>query len=138
MRVFLCIRKVYVLSKTDNSESHWMIFDIETQHWTVFISDLNFVLRCCYGSMLTIRNIHYYFHNDIVGSSSFIDPLVKAALLSPIYRILDNGTSIDLESEIPIAKQYLAAMENPNGIAEDILNIVQAPFYQRFYEEVQN
>ena len=138
MRVFLCIRKVYVLSKTDNSESHWMIFDIETQHWTVFISDLNFVLRCCYGSLLTIRNIHYYFHNDIVGSSSFIDPLVKAALLSPIYRILDNGTSIDLESEIPIAKQYLAAMENPNGIAEDILNIVQAPFYQRFYEEVQN
>ena len=137
MRVFLCIRKVYVLSKTDNSESHWMIFDIETQHWTVFISDLNFVLRCCYGSMLTIRNIHYYFNNDIVGSSPFIDPIVKAALLSPIYRILDNGTSIDLESEIPIAKQYLAAMENPNG-EPDILSIVQAPFYQRFYEEVQN
>ena len=138
MRVFLCIRKVYVLSKTDNSESHWMIFDIETQHWTVFISDLNFVLRCCYGSLLTIRNIHYYFNNDIVGSSPIIDPIVRADLLSPIYRILDNGTSIDLESEIPIAKQYLAAMENPNGIAEDILNIVQAPFYQRFYEEVQN
>ena len=56
----------------------------------------------------------------------------------PIYRILDNGTSIDLESEIPIAKQYLAAMENSNGTPEDILNIVQAPFYQRFYEEVQN
>jgi hypothetical protein len=42
-----------------------------------------------------------------------------------------------LESEIPIAKQYLAAMEDPNGILED-LSIVQAPFYQRFYEEVQN
>ena len=135
MRVFLCIRKVYVLSKTPTSESHWMIFDIETQHWTVFFSDLNFVLNCCYGSILTIRNIHYYFNNDIVPS---IDPMVRAAaLLSPIYRILDNGTSIDLESEIPIAKQYLAAMEDPNGILED-LSIVQAPFYQRLYEEVQN
>ena len=141
MRVFLCIRKVYVLLKTPNSESHWMIFDIETQHWTVFISDLNFVVRCCYGSILTIRNIHYYFHNDIIGSSPFIDPIVRAKLLSPIYRILDNGTSIDLESEIPIAKQYLSAMENSNGIPQDLsadLSIVQAPFYQRFYEEVQN
>ena len=118
-----------------------MIFDIETQNWTVFISDLNFVLRCCYGSILTIRNIHYYFNNDIVGSSPSIDPIVKAALLSPIYRILDNGTSIDLESEIPIAKQYLAAMESPDGISDDLsldLSIVQAPFYQRFYEEVHN
>ena len=137
MRVFLCIRKVYVLLKTPNSESHWMIFDIETQHWTVFISDLNLVPRCCYGSILTIRNIHYYFHNDIIRSSPFIDPIVRAELLSPIYRILDNGTSIDLESEIPIAKQYLAAMENTNEIPGD-LSIVQAPFYQRFYEEVQN
>ena len=119
-----------------------MIFDIETQHWTVFISDLNFVLRCCYGSILTIRNIHYYFNNDIVGSSPSIDPIVKAALLSPIYRILDNGTSIDLESEIPFAKEYWAA----NGIIQDwswcnvqapqdwSWSSVQAPFYQRFYE----
>ena len=114
-----------------------MIFNIETQHWTVFINDLNFVLRCCHGSILTLRNIHYYFHNDIVGASPIIDPFIKANVLSPIYRILDNGTSIDLESEIPIAKQYLAAMEDPNGILED-LSIVQAPFYQRFYEEVQN
>ena len=110
-----------------------MIFDIETQHWTVFISDLNFVPHCCYGSILTLRNIHYYFNNDIIGPSPIIDPIFRA----PIYRILDNGTSIDLESEIPIAKQYLAAMENPNGILED-LSIVPAPFYQRFYEEVQN
>ena len=80
----------------------------------------------------------YYFaqecDNGIAGH-------VNAWFRGSIYRILDNGTSIDLESEIPIAKQYLSAMENPNGIPEDLsadLSIVQAPFYQRFYEEVQN
>ena len=130
MRVFLCIRKVYVLSSSEVSYSQWMIFDIDTQNWTFFTNDLDFVFRCCYGNMLTIRNVHYYFNNDITG--------VEIPWLNkPIYRILDNGTSIDLESEIPIAKQYLAAMENPNG-EPDILSIVQAPFYQRFYEEVQN
>ena len=100
------------------------------------LSDLNFVLNCCYGSTLTIRNIHYYFNNDLVPS---IDPMVRAAaLLSPIYRILDNGTSIDLESEIPFAKEYWAAKaDNPNGEVEEF-SIVQAPFYQRFYEEVQS
>ena len=52
-----------------------------------------------------------------------------------VYRILDNGTSIDLESEIPFAKEYWAAKaENPNGEVKD-LTIAQAPFYQRFYED---
>ena len=103
-----------------------MIFDIETQQWTVFISDLNFVPRCCYGSILTLRNIHYYFNNDIIGPSPIIDPIFRA----PIYRILDNGTSIDLGSEIPFAKEYLA-----NGEVQELF-FSQAPFYQRFYEEV--
>ena len=49
----------------------------------------------------------------------------------PIYRILDDGTSIDLESEIPFAKEYLA-----NDEVEEFF-FSQAPFYQRFYEEVQ-
>ena len=119
------------MSKTDNAESHWMIFDIEAQHWTVFINDLSFVLHCCYGSILTIRNIHYYFNNDVTASSPLIHPIDGEKLLSPIYRILDNGTSIDLESEIPFAKT-VASMENID------FTIVQAPFYQRFYEEVQN
>ena len=49
----------------------------------------------------------------------------------PISRILDNGTLIDLEREIPFAKEYLAA----NGEIKDLsLSFVQAPFYQRFYE----
>ena len=81
---------------------------------------------------MTIRNIHYYFHNEPDGLSG----------LSPYYRILDNGTSIDLKiSDIPFAKELEAAREksqaNPNG-EPDVLSIVQAPFYQRFYEEVQN
>ena len=74
------------MSADDSFESHWMIFDIATQHWTFFMNDLNFEYSCCYGNMLTLRNVHYYFNNGIPGSSG----------LSPIYRILDNGTSIDL------------------------------------------
>ena len=128
MSVFLCIRKVYVLSRSpsEDSYSQWMIFDIDTQNWMVFTNDLNFVTNCCYGSILTMRNVHYYFNNDITG--------VEIPWLNkPIYRILDNGTSIDLESEIPFAKEYWAAKaDNPNGELE--WTIVQAPFYQRFYE----
>ena len=120
-----------MLSAADNWVSHWMIFDIATQHWTLFMNDLSFVANCCFGSILTVRNVHYYFNNDIAG--------VEIPWLNkPIYRILDNGTSIDLESEIPFAKEYWAAKaDNPNGEVEEF-SIVQAPFYQRFYEEVQS
>ena len=136
MKVFLCIRKVYVLAAGNYWQSYWMIFDVATQFWTFSPNDLEGLeINCCPGRILTIRNIHYYFNNDIVGSSPSIDPIVKAALLSPIYRILDNGTSIDLESEIPFAKEYWAEKaENPNGEVKD-LTIAQAPFYQRFYED---
>ena len=56
-----------------------------------------------------------------------------------MYRILDNGTSIDLEiSEIPFAKEYWASWaineDNPSIRHYDFLSIVLAPFYQRFYE----
>ena len=130
MKLFLGIRKVYVLSYTEDLYSQWMIFDIDTQNWTSFTNDLDFVFRCCYGSMLTIRNVHYYFNNDVTG--------VEIPWLNkPIYRILDNGTSIDLESEIPFAKEYWALKaDNPDGEVEEF-TIVQATFYQRFYEEVQ-
>ena len=61
------------------------------------MNDLSFVTNCCRGSILTVRNVHYYFNNDVGGSNG----------LSPIYRILDNGTSIDLEiSKIPFAKDH--------------------------------
>ena len=136
MSVFLCIRKVYVLSRSPSEDSYskWMIFDVDTQNWMVFTNDLDFVTNCCLGSMLTIRNVHYYFNNDITG--------VEIPWLNkPIYRILDNGTSIDLKiSDIPFAKELEAAREksqaNPNGEGYGFLSIELAPFYQRFYEDV--
>ena len=113
-------------------QSYWMIFDIATQFWTVFPNDLEGLnINCCPGRILTIRNIHYYFHNEPDGVSG----------LSPYYRILDNGTSIDLKiSDIPFAKELEAAREksqaNPNGEGYGFLSIELAPFYQRFYEDV--
>ena len=109
-----------------------MIFDIATQHWTFFTNDLSFVRNCCYGNMLTIRNVHYYFNNGSPGRSN---------QLSPIYRILDNGTSIDLGiSKSQFYEEYWAARAisdlHPGGIDIGFLSIVQAPFYQRFYEDV--
>ena len=96
------------------------------------MNDLSFVLNCCYGNMLTLRNVHYYFSNGVPGSSG----------LSPIYRILDNGTSIDLGiSESQFYDEYLAAraisdLHSHTNIDIGFLSIVQAPFYQRFYEDV--
>ena len=107
-----------------------MIFDIATQHWTFFMNDLNFEYSCCYGNMLTLRNVHYYFNNGIPGSSG----------LSPIYRILDNGTSIDLGISNQFYEEYWAAVAraraSPNNVDIGFLSIVQAPFYQRFYGDV--
>ena len=133
MKVFLCIRKVYVLAADEYWQSYWMIFDIVTQFWTVFSNELNFSINCCPGRILTIRNLHYYFHNEPDGLSG----------LSPYYRIHDNGTSIDLKiSERPFAKELEAAWEksdaNPNGDGYGFLSIELAPFYQRFYEDVPN
>jgi hypothetical protein len=73
----------------------------------------------------------YYFaqdcSNDVAGH---LIPWFKR----PIYRILDNGTSIDLELEIPFAEEYWAA----KGKIEDLSwSYVQAPFYQRFYEYIR-
>ena len=91
-----------------------MIFDFDTQNWMFFTNDLNFVFHCCYGSMLTIRNFHYYSNNDMARIEiPWLNP--------PIYRILNGGTSIDLESEIPFAKEYWAAKaDNPNGEVEEL------------------
>ena len=115
------------MSANDNFDSHWMIFDIATQHWTFFMNDLSFELGCCYGNMLTLRNVHYYFHNGVPGLGG----------LSPIYRILDNGTSIDLGISKPqFYEEYLAAVARTDNVDIGFLSIVQAPFYQRFYEDV--
>ena len=108
-----------------------MIFDIATQNWTFYMNDLIFVYSCCHGNLLTLRNVHYFFSNGVPGSNG----------LSAIYRILDNGTSIDLGiSKSQFHEEYLAAVAkaNSDGKNSDIgfLSIVQAPFYQRFYGDV--
>ena len=132
MKVFLCIRKVYVLAAGNHWQSYWMIFDVATQFWTFSPNNLEGLeINCCPGRILTIRNIHYYFHNEPDGASG----------LSPYYRILDNGTSIDLKIiDIPFAKELEAAHKksqaNPNGEGYGFLSIELAPFYQRFYEDV--
>ena len=78
--------------------------------------------------MIMITNPHFSQYRVSRDSLS-------TQLSNYVYRILDNGTSIDLESEIPFAKEYWAAKaENPNGEVKD-LTIAQAPFYQRFYED---
>ena len=69
----------------------------------------------------------YYFaqecNNDVAGH---LNPWF---IKRPIFRILDNGTSIDLEREMPFAKEYWAS----NGeIIDSSWSFVQAPFYQRF------
>ena len=70
----------------------------------------------------------YYFAQDCNnGVAGHLDYWSKG--------ILDNGTSIDLENEMPFAKEYWAA----NGEINDLSwSFVQAPFYQRFYEHVPN
>ena len=113
-----------------------MIFDIATQHWTFFMNDLRFVFSCCYGNMLTLRNVHYYFHNGVPELSG-LSPMEP----SPIYRILDNGTSIDLGiSKSQFYEEFMAAVaranSDPNNVDIGFLSIVQAPFYQRFYGDV--
>ena len=59
-----------MLSADNNFNSHWMTFDIATQNWTFFMNDLNFGRNCCYGNMLTLRNVHYYFSNGVPDGSS--------------------------------------------------------------------
>ena len=70
----------------------------------------------------------YYFtqncNNDVAGQ---LIPWFQR----PVYRILDNGTSIDLKREIPFAKEYWAG---DGDITDLSWSFVQAPFYQRFYE----
>ena len=132
------------MSADDNFDSHWMIFDITAQHWTFFMNDLNFGTSCCYGNMLTLRNVHYYFHNGVPGSNVhyyFHNGVLGSSETRPIYKILDNGTSIDLGiSKSQFNEEYLAAVARANSDEGNVdigfLSIVQAPFYQRFYGDV--
>ena len=56
-----------MLSTTVEFESQWMVFDLTNQEWTVFPTELSFVLNCCSGHLVTVRGgFHYFFTNWIM------------------------------------------------------------------------
>ena len=117
----LQIRKVYALSRSDDFESYWIIFDISTQNWAVYPNKVDFGWNCCTGNVITVRGFHYFFHKL---EHSDVDS-------SPINKILENGTMVDLNMNRPFEKEYNIAQETVGKFA-------LAPFYQRFIEMYQN
>ena len=114
-------RKVYVLSTTDEFKSHWMIFDVHSQIWTVYANEISFIWNCCSGSIVTLRGFHLFFHQlaYIIAPDDDSSPIIS--------KILGNGTVVDLKMiKPPFEKEF---EENPDG-AESIKIV---PFYQRFY-----
>ena len=97
------------MSRSDGFESHWIVFDISTQKWTVHANKVDFGWNCCRGNLITVRGIHYFFHQLALDSSH-------------ISIILENGTMLDLNIDQPFEKK--------NGIQGERISL--APFYQRF------
>ena len=97
------------MSRSDGFESHWRVFDISTQKWTVYASKVDFGWSLG-GNLITVRGTHYFFHQLALSN---VDS-------SPINIILGNGTVVDLNIDRPFEKE--------NGIQK----ISLAPFYQRF------
>ena len=118
----LQIRKVYALSRSDDFESYWMIFDISTQNWAVHPNKVEFGWNCCRGNVITVRGFHYFFHE--LEYSDFDS--------SPINKILENGTVVDLNMDRPFEEEVKISQDY--GIQKFAL----APFYQRFTEMYQN
>ena len=108
------------MSTNTDFNSHWMIFDVFSQKWTVHEIELSLALNCCYGSIVTLRGLQYFFHQ----LSYYLDPYDKSTPI--ISRILKNGTIIDLKlTNPPFEKEFESY---------DLLHIKVAPFYQRFYQ----
>ena len=108
-------RKIYVLSKSTDVESYWMIFDISAQKWTVYQTKINFGYNCCLGKLLTLRGFHYFFHKLAFSLDS----------LSPINNIMENGTMIDLNLNPPFSEEYQDS--DSIGGSFDLV-----PFYKRY------
>ena len=98
-----------------------MIFDISTQNWAVYPNKVDFGWNCCRGNVITVRGFHYFFHQL---ENSYADS-------SPINKILENGTMVDLNMDRPFEKEY-------NILMESVGNFALAPFYQRFIEMYKN
>ena len=110
------------MSTPDDFESYWTIFDISTQNWAVHPNIVEFGWNCCRGNVITVRGFHYFFHEL---EYSDVDS-------SPINKILENGTVIDLNMDRPFEKEVDISQEY--GIQKFSL----APFYQRFREMYHN
>ena len=117
---FLTHRKIHVLSTTPEFKSHWMIFDVNTQDWTVHANRLSFVMNCCSGSIVTIRGSHFFFHQLFYILNPFIEsnPIIS--------RILANGSVVDLKIAKPPFEEYFDGFGGSFQLA---------PFYQRFYRD---
>ena len=106
----------------DDFESYWIIFDISTQNWAVYPNKVDFGWNCCTGNVITVRGFHYFFHQL---EFSEIDS-------SPINKILENGTVVDLNIDRPFEKEVQISQDYGSQ------KFALAPFYQRFIEMYQN
>ena len=104
------------MSMSDDYESHWIVFDISTQKWTMYANKVDFGWYFAGFDLITVRGIHYFFHQL---ANSNVDS-------SPINIILENGTMVDLNFDRPFEKEYDDLLEHGNP------EISLAPFYQRF------
>ena len=86
---------MYILSTTPEFESYWMIFDVNTQNWTMHANKLSFVMNCCSGSIVSVRGFHYFFEQlfYILNHFDNSNPIIS--------RILPNGTVVDLNVAKP-------------------------------------
>ena len=71
--------------------------------------------------MIPVRGFHYFFHQL---EYSDVDS-------SPINKILENGTMVDLNLDRPFEKEY-------NILGEAVGKFALAPFYQRVIEMYKN
>ncbi len=82
----------------------------------MYPNKVEFGWNCCSGNVINVRGFHYFFHQLEYSS---VDS-------SPINKILENGTMVDLNMERPFEKEYI--------ILDAVGKFTLAPFYQRFIE----
>ena len=98
-----------------------MIYDINTQNWTVFPVELSLILNCCSGSIVTLRGLPYFFHQLAV----YVNPFDRSGPI--ISRILENGSFVDLKLTKPPFEEEYQKLQKHDGSEVHI-----APFFQRF------
>ena len=123
---FFSFRKVYVLSTTPQFNTQRMIFDINSQKWTVFPVELSLILNCCSGSIVTLRGLQYFFHQLAV----YVNPFDRSVPI--ISRILGNGSIVDLKIVKPPFEEDFNELQYYDRASVQIV-----PFFQRFYKNVQ-